>query len=159
MFLIARVWVQLYSLPIDFWIPEILEGIGQALGQSAKISEVTKWGKNMLCACLYDYIAILARINRVGLSGRNLIWDNWLWTCTFLMSIATIMATYVEIAHREGRRKAMEELRSMMGSLKSHLSDIICEVDPSQLLTSQRTKTLFWPWKWQKNIYLPLMIT
>ena len=37
-FTTSPVWVRLYSLPIDFCIPDILEGIGKALGKFIKVS-------------------------------------------------------------------------------------------------------------------------
>lgn len=54
----APVWVRLYHLLIDFWIPEILEGIGQTLGQFFKVSEVTKRGRNMSYVGLCVYMNI-----------------------------------------------------------------------------------------------------
>ena len=41
-FLVAPVWVRLFGLPIDFWDPEILEGIGNSIGSFVKIAETTK---------------------------------------------------------------------------------------------------------------------
>lgn len=41
-FLAALVWVHLFGLPIDFWVPEILEGIGNSIGRFVKIAESTQ---------------------------------------------------------------------------------------------------------------------
>ena len=38
----ASLWINLYSLPQDFWLEEILAGIGNTIGAYVKSSEVTK---------------------------------------------------------------------------------------------------------------------
>lgn len=40
-FLVAPVWVRLFGFPMDFWDPEILEGIGNSLGSFVKIADST----------------------------------------------------------------------------------------------------------------------
>lgn len=35
------VWIRLYSLPLDYWLPESLKAIGNKLGHFVKISEET----------------------------------------------------------------------------------------------------------------------
>eukprot|EP00253_Pinus_taeda_P010957 PITA_10957 len=39
------VWIRLYSLPLDYWLPESLKTIGNKLGHFLKISEVTLKGR------------------------------------------------------------------------------------------------------------------
>ena len=39
---IAPVWICLYSLPCEYWEPEILQDIGNTLGKFVKASEQTK---------------------------------------------------------------------------------------------------------------------
>lgn len=39
------VWIRLYSLPLDYWLPESLKAIGNKLGHFLKISKATLWGK------------------------------------------------------------------------------------------------------------------
>ncbi len=57
-FIEAPIWVILYSLRVDFWIPKILKGIGKALGFFFKVSKVTKKGKNISYARLGVYMKI-----------------------------------------------------------------------------------------------------
>jgi hypothetical protein len=38
-FMVAPVWIRLYSLPHEFWDEEILEGIGNTIGSFVKSSE------------------------------------------------------------------------------------------------------------------------
>jgi hypothetical protein len=55
----APVWIRMYSLPREFWEPEILEGIGNTLGSFVKISEVTKMTRYISYAriCVYMNVA------------------------------------------------------------------------------------------------------
>jgi len=39
------VWIRLYSLPLDYWLSESLNSIGNKLGHFIKISEATMRGK------------------------------------------------------------------------------------------------------------------
>lgn len=39
------VWIRLYSLPLDYWLPESLKAIGNKLGHFIKISNATLRGK------------------------------------------------------------------------------------------------------------------
>lgn len=39
------VWIRLYSLPLDYWLPESLKAIGNKLGHFLKISDVNLQGK------------------------------------------------------------------------------------------------------------------
>lgn len=58
-FLAVPIWVRLFGLPMDFWDPEILEGIGNTIGSFVKIAESTKKGRYTSCAriCVYMNIA------------------------------------------------------------------------------------------------------
>jgi hypothetical protein len=58
-FTMAPVWIRLYSLPQEFWLEEILMGIGNTIGQYVKASEATKQRKYTSYAriCVYMNIA------------------------------------------------------------------------------------------------------
>jgi hypothetical protein len=58
-FSMAPVWIRLYSLPQEFWLEEILMGIGNTIGQYVKASEATKQRKYTSYAriCVYMNIA------------------------------------------------------------------------------------------------------
>jgi hypothetical protein len=51
----APVWIRLYSLPQEFWLEEILMGIGNMVGQYVKTSEATRLRKYTSYAriCIY----------------------------------------------------------------------------------------------------------
>lgn len=57
--LAAPIWVRLFGLPVEFWDPEILEGIGNTIGNYVKTAEATKRGKYTTYArlCVYMNIA------------------------------------------------------------------------------------------------------
>jgi len=57
-FLAAPVWVRLFGLPMDFWDPEILEGIGNTIGSFFKIAESTKKGRYTSDARICVYMNI-----------------------------------------------------------------------------------------------------
>jgi len=46
------VWIRIYSLPLDYWMPESLKAIGNKLGHFLKISEATLRGKYTSYACI-----------------------------------------------------------------------------------------------------------
>jgi hypothetical protein len=58
-FSMAPVWIRLYSLPQEFWLEEVLMGIGNTIGQYFKSSEATKQRKYTSYAriCVYMNIA------------------------------------------------------------------------------------------------------
>jgi hypothetical protein len=58
-FTMAPIWIRLYSLPQEFWLEEILMGIGNTIGQYVKASEATKQRKYTSYAriCVYMNIA------------------------------------------------------------------------------------------------------
>jgi len=57
--LAAPIWVRLFGLPMEFWDPDILEGIGNTIGTFVKVAESTKRGKYTSYAriCVYMNIA------------------------------------------------------------------------------------------------------
>jgi hypothetical protein len=57
-FAYAPVWIRLYSLPQEFWLEEILLGIGNTLGKYVKSSEATKQRKYTSYARICVYMNI-----------------------------------------------------------------------------------------------------
>ena len=57
-FLVAPVWVRLFGLPMDFWDPDILEGIGNSLGSFVKIAETTWRRRYTSFSRIYVYMNI-----------------------------------------------------------------------------------------------------
>jgi hypothetical protein len=57
-FMMALVWICLYSLPQKSWMEEILMGIGNTVGQYVKESEATKQRKYTSYARIYVYMNI-----------------------------------------------------------------------------------------------------
>jgi hypothetical protein len=57
-FAYAPVWIRLYSLPQEFWLEEILAGIGNTLGRHVKSSEATKQRKYTSYARICVYMDI-----------------------------------------------------------------------------------------------------
>jgi hypothetical protein len=57
-FTMAPVWIRIYSLPQDFWLEEILMGIGNTVGWYVKSSEVIKQRKYPSYACICVYMDI-----------------------------------------------------------------------------------------------------
>lgn len=57
--LAAPIWVRLFGLPMEFWDPEVLEGIGNSIGAFVKVAESTKRGKytSYTRICVYMNIA------------------------------------------------------------------------------------------------------
>jgi hypothetical protein len=57
-FKMAPVWIRLYSLPQQFWLEEILMGIGNTVGRYVKSSEATKQRKHTSYARICVYMDI-----------------------------------------------------------------------------------------------------
>jgi hypothetical protein len=57
-FTMAPVWIRLYSLPQEFWLEEILMGIGNTLGHYVKASEATRQRKYTSYARICVYMNI-----------------------------------------------------------------------------------------------------
>jgi len=57
--LVAPIWVRLFGLPMEFWDPDILEGIGNTSGTFVKVAKSTKRGNYTSYAriCVYMNIA------------------------------------------------------------------------------------------------------
>lgn len=57
--LAAPIWVRLFGLPMEFWDPNILEGIGNTVETFVKVADSTKRGKYTSYAriCIYMNIA------------------------------------------------------------------------------------------------------
>lgn len=57
--IVAPIWVRLFSLPMEFCDPDMLEGIGNIVGTFVKVAESTKRGKYTSYAriCVYMNIA------------------------------------------------------------------------------------------------------
>jgi len=56
--LATRVSVRLFSLPIYFWDPEILGGIGNSIGNFFKVADSTWWGRYTSYANICVYMNI-----------------------------------------------------------------------------------------------------
>jgi hypothetical protein len=54
----APVWIRLYSLPWEFWLEEILMGIGNTVGRYVKSSKATKQIKYTSYARISVYMDI-----------------------------------------------------------------------------------------------------
>jgi hypothetical protein len=54
----ALVWICLYSLPQEFWLEEILAGIGNTIGVYVKSSEATKQRRYTSYARICVYLNI-----------------------------------------------------------------------------------------------------
>lgn len=75
-FLAALVWVRLFSLLMDFWDLQILEGIGNMIGSFVKIVETTKKGSYTSYARICVYMNIANPIpNTVELEYDEGIWQ------------------------------------------------------------------------------------
>jgi len=73
---VAPVWVRLYSLPTEYWLPEILEDIGNTLGSFVKISEQTKLSRYTS----YARICVYMNISNDLPEAINLSWEDEAWT-------------------------------------------------------------------------------
>lgn len=58
-FMATLVWVRDFSLPVDFWDLEILEGIGNSIGRFVKVVDSTRRGRYMSYAQIYFYMNIM----------------------------------------------------------------------------------------------------
>jgi hypothetical protein len=78
-FLAAPVWVRLFGLPMDFWDPEILEGIGNSLGSFVKIVEATTRGRYTSFARICVYMNISEPLpDMIELEYAGKIWQQML---------------------------------------------------------------------------------
>jgi len=72
---VAPVWVRLYSLPSEYWLPEILEDIGNTLGNFVKVSEQTKLSRYTS----YARICVYMNISKDLPEAINLSWEDEEW--------------------------------------------------------------------------------
>lgn len=78
-FLAAPVWVQLFGLPMDFWDPKILEGIGNSLGTFVKIAESTARGRYTSFARICVYMNIFEPLLEIiDLEYEGKVWPQLL---------------------------------------------------------------------------------
>jgi hypothetical protein len=54
----ALLWIKLYSLPQEFWLEEVLAGIGNTIGVYVKSSEATKQRRYTSYAHIFIYLNI-----------------------------------------------------------------------------------------------------
>ena len=72
----APVWIRLYSLPQEFWLEEILMGIGNTVGQYVKASEATKIRKYTSYACICIYMDISKALpGSITLEYQDEVWN------------------------------------------------------------------------------------
>lgn len=75
-FLAAPVWVRLFGLPMDYWDPEILEGIGNSLGSFVKIAEATARGRYTSFARICVYMNISEPLpDTIELEYAGTVWQ------------------------------------------------------------------------------------
>ena len=73
---IAPVWLRLYSLPCEFWRPEILIDIGNALGVFVKVAEQTKNMRFVSFARICVYLDISKDLpSSIKLSWQDEEWE------------------------------------------------------------------------------------
>ena len=106
-FTLVPVWIRLYSLPLDYWMPESLKAIGNKLGHFLKISEATLRGKYT------SFVRICVEMDLSGALSNEVVLEfydeEWVqivdyehvpFRCRNVMN----MDTFSEIAHkRRGR--------------------------------------------------------
>jgi len=73
---VAPIWVRLYSLPSEFWLPEVLEDIGNALGHFVKISDQTQLSRYTS----YARICVYMNISQDIPEAITLTWEDDEWT-------------------------------------------------------------------------------
>jgi hypothetical protein len=80
-FTMAPVWIRLYSLPQEFWLEEILMGIGNTLGHYVKASEATRQRKYTSYARICVYMNISKALpGAVTLEYQD---EDWLQTLDY----------------------------------------------------------------------------
>jgi hypothetical protein len=80
-FTMAPVWIRLYSLPQEFWLEEILMGIGNTLGHYVKASEATRHRKYTSYARICVYMNISKALpGAVTLEYQD---EDWLQTLDY----------------------------------------------------------------------------
>eukprot|EP00253_Pinus_taeda_P036597 PITA_36597 len=75
----ALIWVRLFGLPVEFWNPEILEGIGNTIGVFVKVADTTKRGKYTSYARLCVYMNIAEPLpEHIELEYHDSVWQQGL---------------------------------------------------------------------------------
>ena len=72
---IAPIWIRLYSLPSEYWDPEILEDLGNCLGKFIKIYEQT----NIQSYTSYAQICAYMDLSKALPEAIRMIWDDEDW--------------------------------------------------------------------------------
>ena len=75
---VSLVWIRLYSLPSEYWDPEILEDLGNCLGKFIKISEKKKIQRYNDYAWIYTYMDL----SKEFLETNRLTWEDEDWMQT-----------------------------------------------------------------------------
>jgi len=57
-FMVAPIWVEIFSLPVNFWDPKILEGIGNSIGRIVKVVDSNCRGRYTSYARICVYMNI-----------------------------------------------------------------------------------------------------
>jgi hypothetical protein len=74
-FMTAPVWIHLYSLPQEYWHPEILEGIGNTLGSFVRIADTTLQGRYTSYARICVYLDVSKVLPAsISLRFRDIEW-------------------------------------------------------------------------------------
>lgn len=74
--LATPIWVRLFGLPVEFLDPEILDGIGNTIGDFVKIAEAMKRGKYKSYAILCVYMNIAEPLpEHIELEYHDEIWQ------------------------------------------------------------------------------------
>jgi hypothetical protein len=75
-FTCALVWIRLYSFPQEFWLGEVLEGIGNTLGIFVKSVEATKQSRYTSYACICVYMDVSKPLPRsIKLEYQDEEWE------------------------------------------------------------------------------------
>ena len=54
--MVALVWIQLFSLPCEYWDLQILQDIGNMIGEFVKVAEQTKQQRYTYFSHIYVYM-------------------------------------------------------------------------------------------------------
>ena len=72
----ALIWVRLFGLPVEFWNPKILEGIGNTIGAFVKVADTTRRGKFTSYARIRVYMNIAEPLpEHIELEYHDSVWQ------------------------------------------------------------------------------------
>eukprot|EP00253_Pinus_taeda_P015034 PITA_15034 len=72
----APIWIRLFGLPIEFWDPEILEGIGNTIRTFIKVAETIRRGRYTSYARICVYMNISEPLPEyIGLEYHDEVWQ------------------------------------------------------------------------------------